>query len=1082
MIKEYSKEVGKNAIILIHDQLESFKYIGGFVQDTIDPILNFESGEGVPISIVTLPDFVLDFHQDNLGSSSQVCSVGGHAGHVTVTLLHLLSDEDATHRVHFITRTGSLGKMLLEDEFQKGSPENSYDTYKRYCEPFVMIRSGQPRCAYITGKNVGPGDPVEEDEINAEKHLEQQPYILEEIRNANSVYLGSFKTPDCDELLKLLLKTIKTGFLFLDTKRADDKSCQKLDSMFSILKFHADSGVSANEPEIIVFIRDKEYELVLGRASAVLGIAPCPDQIARMLHIRLICYHKSSIDLYSDFDNEPSGPILSVSQDVGVRVNSAARFCAGVILANAVHRTLKLLVKCEGLRNNRIITKHWGEKLRESFESRWSAIGGHWVGAAAYGVALALSNLDDKNLNQIADEFIEDYEAVSIRMDDNIGRTKRISLDVNSVSSFVQLAARRRRRKLKDNLLAQCKPVQRGHICIINERKVAVMFDLDGTLMDSTRQRGRALNKGLAQLHTYSGLLEQTFLDKHNTPNARLSFFEENIYALHQFFKWLGFGDFRQQWNLYGWYAVYIIFANKEIVKDKIKQAANDWEIINSDESIPVAEKSKMEDELKKNDDIVSFCREYESVLRNRAMEIGDARREFSEVQLHPLKEVRDLLTSLKESNAFNLYVVSEGEPETQWNKLCSIGLEGFFGQSHVLTTGDVAPEYDNERRQFYREKGELQRRLEDTEREYRYAHKEGIDLTEIELDIYDFLCDDTDDDKIASQTLSIRNKHRKKQLKNERRLKKKISQIQEELKVAACVEKILFRLRDKLSLAFYAAVIRAIMRNPNRPLDTLHDLQKIRHEEVGTPRMKLVMIGDRQTKDLHPPLELLADVKTQEREGLITIRLLSGKYAVTDDENPDTPDHPYSPNFLSLTMAQTKAILLSPNTWEDIRCLEQEPPLFNWSVNLDSRTKIPGNPEDNTESIGIDYILTGMSLSNVEFPVISNICSSLLNEHVNRCARKDIDKILTILFKINGDLCAKEIRAARLASFTLAGTLASERMGSEEEILFATELAKSRKIGDTAWIKEHVLNALHWIKDHAKSEKAKSIAGQAVT
>ena len=66
--------------------------------------------------------------------------------------------------------------------------------------------------------------------------------------------------------------------------------------------------------------------------------------------------------------------------------------------------------------------------------------------------------------------------------------------------------------------------------------------------------------------------------------------------------------------------------------------------------------------------------------------------RAFSRVRLHPLKEARDLLTSLKQTGAFNLYIVSEGYPDTQWNKLCSIGLSKFFGQSHVLTTGDVAP------------------------------------------------------------------------------------------------------------------------------------------------------------------------------------------------------------------------------------------------------------------------------------------------------------------------------------------------------------------------------------------------------
>jgi FMN phosphatase YigB (HAD superfamily) len=1079
MCADYSEEMGKNAIALVHDQLETFKYVGGFVQDPRNPGAVTESGEGLPLSIVALPDFVLDFHQDNLGSNSPVCSVGGHAGHIASTLLHLMSDEDATHRVHFLTRTGRLATMLLEDEFQAGIPESSHDTYKRYCEPFVFIRDGQPRCAYLSGRDIEPSRCKPGDEMRAQEEILKQPFVVESIRAAHAVYIGSFKTPDYTNILGGVLETIGDGMLFLDTRRADKESCDKLERMFITLKKWATPKHSALKPEIVLFVRNPEYQFVIQTAGSVLERTNVsPQDIARELKIRLLYYTDSSIDLYTDFDGETSGPLLCSPSCQITTTLPSLRFCAGVILAASVHRTLGLLAQTAELRTKKL-TRAWGNSLRKSFDQRWQRIGGPWMGIAAYGVACASLALDNRGFSLRDDVLGKGVTPMDVPMEE-VDRTLRIRLESSAIGDFARLAARRRCQGLANKLTAQCDPVQDGHECVIEERKTAVMLDLDGTLMDSTSQRGRALDPALAKLHAISQLLPDDFKQTCNDSVTRLRFFEEHVYDLHPFFEWLGVGDFRQQWNRRGWYATYIVLARLPLFGRDIIQAAGDWNRIKKNDKLQPKDKEKLCEALRKRDAITAFQRECESVLRSRTVEIGEAIRAFSDVQLHPLKEARDLLTSLKQSGAFNLYVVSEGAPETQWEKLRSIGLSDFFGRSHVLTTGDVVPEYDNERRQFSREQDELRRRLEDARREYAYAHG-GIDLAEIESDICRFPGNDVSDDVRRKWAMSVRNKYRERQLKNEARLEHKIRQIGRDIQVATCVETVLARLRDKLSLAFYGAVIRAIMRNPERPLDTLRDLQKIRREEVGTPRMKLAMVGDRQTKDLHPPLELLVDPHTHVRKGLITIRLLSGKYAVDKEDDPDRPDYPYSPDFLALTLAHVKAILLSRSAWKRVQCLDQEPPLFNWVVNLQNRTHIPQNPKDNTESIGINHILGGMSLSSEDFPVISNICAAFLTECVSRCSEKEIDEILTLLFKTDDDPLDEERCAARLSAFVLAGALTTGKIAETVEDHFATELARCRRVVHTAWVKERVLNALHWLRNHARSSAARNTADQAV-
>jgi hypothetical protein len=278
-------------------------------------------------------------------------------------------------------------------------------------------------------------------------------------------------------------------------------------------------------------------------------------------------------------------------------------------------------------------------------------------------------------------------------------------------------------------------------------------------------------------------------------------------------------------------------------------------------------------------------------------------------------------------------------------------------------------------------------------------------------------------------------------------------------------------------------------MRNPARPLDTLRNLHAIRREEAGTDRMKLAMIGDRETKDLRPPEELLADRQTHRPWGLVTIRLLSGRYAKDSREDPDRREAGH-PQFLAPTLAHVKAILLSRDTWKDIPCLQREPSLFNWGVDCEHPTRIPADPEDDSESIGIDYLLEGMSMPSSKFPVISSICATFLAEYVGRCSNERVE-ILNQLFRSSRDpvgAAAMVKRGARIAAFVLAGALADPTVSAADERRFVKELAECkksrlpRKKGAPAWFMERVLNALNWLRNNARDQEARRMANEALS
>jgi len=204
----------------------------------------------------------------------------------------------------------------------------------------------------------------------------------------------------------------------------------------------------------------------------------------------------------------------------------------------------------------------------------------------------------------------------------------------------------------------------------------------------------------------------------------------------------------------------------------------------------------------------------------------------------------------------------------------------------------------------------------------------------------------------------------------------------------------VLSRMAIKGGISFYAAVIRAIIRSPKFPLSSLRSFKSLVDPTTSGITMKFAMVGDRQINDIVPPLRLLSDKR------LITIRLNSGRYAIEEHIARQEADWP---SYVTHPLAQTKAILLSRQTWQDITCID-DPPIFNLPIDCSQRDHMPTDIEDPDFRVGIDHILNGVGVDAEYYPTIHRISFGILWEYLMRCPDADKENILSTILNVNDD------------------------------------------------------------------------------
>ena len=329
------------------------------------------------------------------------------------------------------------------------------------------------------------------------------------------------------------------------------------------------------------------------------------------------------------------------------------------------------------------------------------------------------------------------------------------------------------------------------------------MIDLDSTLMDSSEQRDRGLADALLELK-----------DTRKDVRDRIEFFTTNVYKRNDLFQAAvpDFPDVRQQWNHPAWYITYLVFARDS----DLQQETQRW----SPERVAKAKVEPDKDEYKQFIQwLQTFQVAYRSVEAEEKESISAAMAAFEHVRLYPFKEARDFLGSLHLTGSFKLYIVSEGDPDTQWMKLRGTGLARFFDREHVLTTGDAVQTVEVLRAlQEEREKlAVIAADINAQSERLKGSMNHQANMTNVLLLAVGGIGDKPDVIEAVQKVITdtdVQNRVGLSKQINE--LDKELKEVNRRLEVVNFVKRVIARMGQKGYL--YPGAVRAILRNPASP------------------------------------------------------------------------------------------------------------------------------------------------------------------------------------------------------------------------------------------------------------------------
>jgi FMN phosphatase YigB (HAD superfamily) len=963
----------------IQRQLEYFKYVAG--KDS----QGYPSGEGINIDVVLLPDLVLDIRRYKLKSpnSKEKCiAIGGRSGRIACILAHLAELEDGFFRPHLVAKTGNLGKLLLENEFY--NPDRPNDSRK--IVNYIFDSDREPRVTVWDDEknNFESRTSFEESELNSGDILRDE-FLKDVIKQSRIVYFSSIKTPNFYKLIETVIAEIKNtnARVFIDCTRSEESHLRELISYF------LSTDIDTKNIEGIIISKEEKTHLE--------SIVPEYKKNLEEKNIGLLYYSNSCVEyydgegaaLFSSNFNSDDGDNIKIDFE---HEDIPERFKAGFILALSVYYAYCVWDKEVAEKQNENI-----RSIKEEFDDFWKEK--PIEKSILYGISLANADENSAGYCDLKSLFSGKMEMFPVYEQQNIlFETVPMSLDSRhlkitneSLSLLIHLSGYRR-----NNLLKKSKNENREHgICIHKEECkyfkagdngakseeicTAVMMDLDGTLMNSTSERKRGLSNALKILEQdkeIESAIKKITIEK----SCPIDFFESAVYNLWPLFKQLVKKDFRQEWNSDGWYITYILFLKNEKLLTNVKKEYGKIENPKDNPSkiIKLIKDEKCFNELKTK---------YEEIERECGELITKAKQEFRNTKLFAYKEAFDFLKSLQETGMYNLYVVSEGNSETQWLKLKSTGLSEFFPREKVLTTDDAA-NLNSQLKVLRQEQEVLNAKvrevlsdqisnIESCKEFSVFRMNIGVRVTKIAEEIAKGR-----DKEIIDGCLDEANVfERKNFLSKSIKLNSDLRLYSLRQLTIGFIVKLLQRLSTKGGISFYAAVIRAILDDPNTPLKPLRNFEALIDHELPTSAMKFAMIGDRQKNDIEPLILLL------KRNRVLTLRSLAGGYYKTEPCNDERIGNNY-PDYLIHTLAQAKALLLCDDIWSKKICT-YETPFFCLDIEFgkEKREYIPSeedllNPHNISISVGLDIILAGIQMSSMSFPLTKKICRSILKEY----------------------------------------------------------------------------------------------------
>ena len=953
-----SKIVSNNYRILT--QLELLKYIGGKDKS------GNASGEGIPVDITVLPDFVLDIRKYNLGNldiNQRCIAIGGRSGRVACILSHLAELYDGFYRPHLITKTGNLGKLLLENEFFCKTDINN----SRKLISHIVEREREPRVTIWEN----PEDifnsriSFEENELVV-SDIEQNEFIKDSIHKSRVIYFSSIKSPNFIKNIKYLVNLLNNTNVkvFIDCTRSSKEHLMDLKSILTSKNFNANNieGIILSDKELEILDTSwRNYKTKMSNK-----------------HISLLTYSNSVVE-YEDWSDNPYSIEITVPFE---KEDIPERFKAGFLIAETLYTTIK------GLQEE--ITPEQESSVKELIEF----LDKYWnvntiERKIFFGIGLALANSNDQGYCDIkslfegkGELFPEETSPVQVETVNLYREIKQIYFNNTTFNLPHYLSGYRRNKHL-----AELDSPLRNHTeC--NERKLckyfitgasnddetrqykAIMLDLDGTLLDSSKERKRGLSVALS-------IIDKEFSFITNS----IDFFEENVYELWPIYKELKLGDFRQKWNHKGWYITYILLRSKEPIKESIKDSVKDIKNLSKN---PEA----INEVLNNSDWVRDFLLEYAYIKEKYSELIDIAIQKFNDVKLYPFKEAFDFVKSLNDSGAYHLYVVSEGDSDTQWLKLRSTGLAEYFPREKVLTTDD-AGNLNVQKIILAKEEGYIENKIQDIRSKQRSSETSNDSFSKFKREFAKKLWGEL---KKSSSPLSnnIKEYWHQGTIKFEEEqftnwdvlLDIDMKLYEERRKTVRFIRDLLNRMSTKGGVTFYAAAIKAILTNPHNPLESLRDFEKLIDKDKNTSPLKFSMIGDRQENDIQPVIKLMG------RKRILAMRLLSGKY-YKREKISDTKYSDYDPDIALHSLAHAKALLLSENTWKEKYCTcDTQFYCLNLEFDSEKRYTTPSpnkllNPETISVPVGLNIILTGIMMPAIIFPLTNKICRQILQEYI---------------------------------------------------------------------------------------------------
>jgi len=522
-----------------------------------------------------------------------------------------------------------------------------------------------------------------------------------------------------------------------------------------------------------------------------------------------------------------------------------------------------------------------------------------------------------------------------------------------------------------------------------------------------------------------------------------VGFFNRCIYDCWPFFQALDLGDFRQEWNSPRWYVIYIALHTQEgspltrAIEREIGEAQDNDNQIDDKKERRFTRRSFEKsdgDDLRRRKEVKDFLDVFDRVAQACKPAIDRARKAFGEVEMHAFKEARDLLESLRHTGAFYLYILSEGDPKTQRSKLERTGLDKFFDAQYVLTTGDAAEPVE-ERKGLIAEKARLEAAAVDI-RDDQKKHDERVrDIGRLEDRVRSIMDNvsarehgGSDDHrrnaKDTDQVAGVFQKEREAWSAEGAKLYQKQRLIDRQWGVLEFAKLVLDRMAYKGGRSFYAAAIRAVLRNPHAALDKLKSFTEL--VEGGDPKatLKFAMVGDRPDNDINPVVELLGS------KFVLTFRFESAAhYEKSPGANP--------PMFAIQTLAQSKALLLSKKTWNMVDCAG-DPDVFGWKILTEDRDEeyLPKKPDEDPAKVGVALILEGCQMDTRLYPTIRKICSGILAENFSTDIFDMRETVLAPYLQKGEDYLSEDNRRRRIRLLSAVAQGAISWKTSGEKLL----------------------------------------------